>query len=315
MEKWEIIKIVSSSIGIIAIPIVLAIIGNQYNKSIKEREIQGKFVELAVQILDKKPTEENVNIRKWAAEVINKYSGVKLSDSTKNDLIERVPLIDNEIREVYGDIKIPVTDNDKLRIVNNFLVGLGTKYPISLNTSGEIIEQDIKAIILHYTATLSGDQAVSYLTNKSAKASSHIIIDRDGRITQLIPFNFISWGTGKSNYKGLTGFNKFSINIQLVNAGPINNQNGKYVTYFGEELAKSDVTQAQHKFQDNKGYWHNYTEIQIQRTKEICKILVEEYDIPWILGHEDVSIGRKFDPGPLFPMKEIQKEILGEILE
>ena len=49
-------------------------IGNIYTKTLKERELQGKFVELAVQILNSEPNPEAKNIRSWATKVINVYS-------------------------------------------------------------------------------------------------------------------------------------------------------------------------------------------------------------------------------------------------
>jgi N-acetyl-anhydromuramyl-L-alanine amidase AmpD len=37
---------------------------------------------------------------------------------------------------------------------------------------------------------------------------------------------------------------------------------------------------------------------------------VKEYKIQWILGHDDISPGKR-DSGPLFPMNELQASVLG----
>jgi hypothetical protein len=116
----------------VSILLVITIIGNIYTKALKEREIQGKFVELAVQILNSEPKPEAKNIRSWATKVIKLYSGVQLGELTQKDLIEKVPLVEGKLPEVYGEIEIPEPDSGELRIENDFLIGAGdTISPIS----------------------------------------------------------------------------------------------------------------------------------------------------------------------------------------
>jgi len=101
MEK---LKSFASIFGLIALPIVTLIIGNNYTKAIKEREVQGRFVELAVGILSSNPSSENKNIRSWSIDVINLYSGVQIDSETRNDLINKIPInstSDAEIVELY----------------------------------------------------------------------------------------------------------------------------------------------------------------------------------------------------------------------
>ena len=66
MGKLEILKTVSSAFAAIVIPLVLLFVGQSYTSAIKERELQGRFVQLAVTILREEPTEANRNLRKWA---------------------------------------------------------------------------------------------------------------------------------------------------------------------------------------------------------------------------------------------------------
>ncbi len=54
--------------------------------------MEGRFVELAIDILRQKPTEQSQNLRDWATQVIDKYSGVTFSDSTKRDLIKSITI-------------------------------------------------------------------------------------------------------------------------------------------------------------------------------------------------------------------------------
>jgi hypothetical protein len=102
--KLESIKTIANIIGILAIPIVSLIIGNNYTQAIKEREIQGKFVELAVNILNNVPTEDNKNIRNWSIDVINEYSGVKINKETRTELINKIQIssnVDLTIQVIY----------------------------------------------------------------------------------------------------------------------------------------------------------------------------------------------------------------------
>ncbi len=89
MKEWEDkVKVISA----LLVPVVLAIVGHWYTSAISEREVQAKFVELGVSILQTPPRDDSVNLRSWAVEVLNKYSGVPLDMATKKDLIENIPL-------------------------------------------------------------------------------------------------------------------------------------------------------------------------------------------------------------------------------
>lgn len=91
-DSWEKAKTISSIISAIVIPMVLAWIGHGFTSALKERELQGKFVELAVQILREEPDKQAAGLRDWATQVLNKYSGVPLSAETKKALIDSTRL-------------------------------------------------------------------------------------------------------------------------------------------------------------------------------------------------------------------------------
>lgn len=91
-DIWEKAKTISSIASAIVIPLVLLWVGNGYTTALKERELQGKFVELAVQILREDPDKQEDGLRDWATQVITKFSGVEFSAETKKALIERTPL-------------------------------------------------------------------------------------------------------------------------------------------------------------------------------------------------------------------------------
>ena len=60
-------------------------------------------------------------------------------------------------------------------------------------------------LVIHYTAGRNAASTINWLTNPDARASAHIVIGRDGSITQLVPFNRIAWHAGTSQWEGLSG--------------------------------------------------------------------------------------------------------------
>lgn len=92
MNKWEKLKIVFIGISTVIIPIVIAMVGHMFSRASTEIELQGKFIELSVRILEQKPTEYTENLRGWAVAVINQYSDVPINEETKEELIRRIPI-------------------------------------------------------------------------------------------------------------------------------------------------------------------------------------------------------------------------------
>ena len=73
-------------------PIVVGLIGHWVSQAVKDREVQGKFVELAVEILRANPTEDTKNLREWAIQIIDIYSGVPFTPKGKEELVKLVPI-------------------------------------------------------------------------------------------------------------------------------------------------------------------------------------------------------------------------------
>ena len=87
---WEKAKVVNGFLAAMVIPLAVGYTGYVYSSAIKERELQGKFVELAVGILREPPDPNSGGeIRKWATTVIDRYSGVPLSEEVRKELIKR----------------------------------------------------------------------------------------------------------------------------------------------------------------------------------------------------------------------------------
>ena len=93
------LETISKILTALLIPLAIAYMGNEISLSNSRRDSETKLIELATVILNKEPTkaDETHDLRKWAVEVINKYSGVPMTAETKSALINRVPLPNTNI--------------------------------------------------------------------------------------------------------------------------------------------------------------------------------------------------------------------------
>ena len=143
--------------------------------------------------------------------------------------------------------------------------------------------KEINFVIIHYTGMQSEIESLSRLKNPKSKVSCHYLINRRGKIIQMVKEKDIAWHAGKSKWKKFVDLNENSIGIELVNKG--------------------------HKF----GY-QNFPKIQIKTLISLCKNLKKKHRIKKenFLGHSDIAPMRKIDPGEKFPWKKLSKNGLGK---
>lgn len=166
-------------------------------------------------------------------------------------------------------------------------------------------------LIIHYTAGRSVEESVNWLTRREAKASAHVVIGRDGTIVQLVPFDTVAWHAGVSSWEGRTGLNRWSIGIELDNAGRLTRHGDHWRAWFGGRYEDDEVLVATHKHETTPAGWHMYTPEQIEAALEVSALLVNRYGLLDVLGHDDISPGRKSDPGPAFPMASFRARLFG----
>lgn len=169
-----------------------------------------------------------------------------------------------------------------------------------------------KFVVMHFTCMLSIDGVVSWFKNDASKASAHLILDLDGTLTQMVPFNEKAWHAGASFYKGHSDLNAVGIGIEIINYGECYSitPDGKYVVPRRHEefdVKKYGKVEDWVMIPDEKGkpvWWHKYTKAQLATLDELVPLLIDHYKIREVVGHSDIAIpkGRKNDPGPAFPM-------------
>lgn len=170
-------------------------------------------------------------------------------------------------------------------------------------------------LVVHYTAASSAAGTINWFRDPKSRVSAHLVIARDGAITQMVPFNRESWHAGQSRWGNLSGLNHYSIGIELDNAGCLIRSGGKWVSPVSRKsYPDSEVTVAVHK-NDPPGSapsgWHAYTSAQIEATLECGQALFKHYGLEDVLGHDDIAPGRKRDPGPDFPLASVRARLQG----
>lgn len=103
---------------------------------------------------------------------------------------------------------------------------------------------------------------------RGLKVSSHLLIDRNGDVSQFVAFHQRAWHAGESVFEGRSRCNDFSIGIELEGVDDQAYSNEQYASLIA-------VTQA---------LFRHYGGLNPQR----------------ILGHSDIAPNRKTDPGPAF---------------
>ena len=155
-----------------------------------------------------------------------------------------------------------------------------TSYSPNFNAPKRV-KNRMKFIIIHYTGMKKEFAAIKRLQDPKSKVSSHYLIKRNGEIINLVPDLFEAWHAGVSSWKHFKSLNKNSIGIEITNPG---HQHG----------------------------YKRFSKKQIFSLQKLLNILVKKYKIKkkYILGHSDISPGRKKDPGEKFPWEMLAKNKL-----
>jgi len=140
----------------------------------------------------------------------------------------------------------------------------------------------IDMLILHYTDMLSAEEALNRLKDPKSKVSAHYLISKEGFIYSLVAEEKRAWHAGISFWQERTSLNHNSIGIELDNPGHSN------------------------------GY-QPFPPVQMNALIDLIKDIRTRWDIPdhYILGHSDIAVDRKLDPGELFDWKFLANNKIG----
>jgi N-acetyl-anhydromuramyl-L-alanine amidase AmpD len=169
-------------------------------------------------------------------------------------------------------------------------------------------------LVIHFTANGSVSGTVKWFQKQGSEASAHVIIGRDGQVVQMVAFDRRAWHAGQSRWRGLTDLNSHSIGIELVNWGKLTYRNGRLYSWAQQEVEESDAERLTDK-DGKEGWWQRFTVEQLEVCFNLCREIVQHYRLEDVLGHFEVSPGRKIDPGPAFPLAELRAFCMAERAE
>jgi N-acetylmuramoyl-L-alanine amidase len=188
-----------------------------------------------------------------------------------------------------------------LSIVNHRFAG--APYVPSPNSGGALRP---KFVVIHYTAGGPGFDTATYFATLAAKTSAHLVIRRDGTLVQCVPFNMRAWHAGRSRWTDTEGrayenLNHHSIGIEIENWGALRRSREGWLSWSGEPVGGA-IVEACHRYGTPDGAWEVFTGAQVAAAAEVARSICAAYGIAEILGHDDISPGRKSDPGPAWDM-------------
>ncbi|HEY0016834.1 MAG TPA: N-acetylmuramoyl-L-alanine amidase [Longimicrobium sp.] len=178
-------------------------------------------------------------------------------------------------------------------------------------------------LVMHYTAD-GGSTAVDWFKNPASKASAHLVISRQGRVTQMMAFDRVAFHAGKSEWQGVSGLNRHSIGIEMVNYGELfqhptkgwmrywRQEDGSF-KWIGPAVPEAELMLDGARAVDGTSRpraWQRYTDAQVDAAFRAARALVEAYRLEDVVGHEEISPGRKTDPGPAFGIAKFRERVM-----
>jgi AmpD protein len=130
-----------------------------------------------------------------------------------------------------------------------------------------------------FTNTLPAGAHPYFADVCTLRVSSHLVVYRDGAVTQYVRFAERAWHAGRSSFNGREACNDFSIGIELEGTDTLPYEDAQY-----RVLAK------------------------------IVAALCAAYptlSTDRVVGHSDIAPGRKTDPGPAFDWPRARRLIAG----
>ncbi|MDN3919454.1 N-acetylmuramoyl-L-alanine amidase [Roseateles violae] len=137
-------------------------------------------------------------------------------------------------------------------------------------------------IVLHYTV-LDWEKSLKVLTTGGQVSAHYLVREEPAEIYQLVDENRRSWHAGASYWAGNQNLNSSSIGIEIVNAGWVDTPGGRVYAPFPQK--------------------------QIEEVIKLVRDIQKRHNVKpeRIIGHADIAPGRKQDPGPMFPWKQLHE--------
>lgn len=186
--------------------------------------------------------------------------------------------------------------------------------PARPNHTGGAFARRPQIVVMHFTYGGTGRSSAEWFRNagNTGRSSAQVVVDRDGSVIQCVGFDTVAFHAGQSRWRGIDGLNRHSFGIELANWGYLQRRQGGWVSYTGAPVA--DPVLAAHRNGNPDGStgaigWEPYSAPQLEAAEGIVRAIVARYGVTEIIGHDDISKGRKWDPGPAFDMARFRARV------
>lgn len=165
-----------------------------------------------------------------------------------------------------------------------------------------------RVTVMHFTFGSSARSSATWFKNpdNKFKSSAHVVVGRDGSVIQCVDFDTAANHAGKSIWRSQAGLNAWSFGIELANWGYLDRAGDGWQSWTGQSVPNAVLGVHRNGNPPHKGDaaigWEPYPAVQLQAAADIVRLLNQTYGTQEIIGHDDISVGRKWDPGPAFDM-------------
>jgi AmpD protein len=132
-----------------------------------------------------------------------------------------------------------------------------------------------------FTGNLPAAAHPAFAERAQLRVSAHVLIRRDGELTQYVPFGERAWHAGTSQYRGRSDCNDFSVGLELEGTDSI-----------------------------------PYTDAQYGALAALAAALIGTYaslSAEHLVGHSDIAPGRKTDPGESFDWPRLRAALAAHL--
>jgi len=171
----------------------------------------------------------------------------------------------------------------KLPVAEHAPVGLRIEQGAD-SLGSEARKVPVQALILHHTGgNLAGSYDVLQGRKSSHRVGIHYLVTDENppRVIAMVPESKVAYHAGKSGWRQFDGLNQPSIGIEIINLD---------------------------------GNIHPYPAAQQELVAKLCADILRRHPaiMPTeVLAHSDIAIGRKIDPGLLFPWADFAARGIG----
>ena len=229
-----------------------------------------------------------------------------LSEALGEKPIGRESEVGDPVKEIPPEIDIPVGPTTIPKSMHIF--PRSTRVELDPDRNGIMPAGKPKGVVLHYTLSYNLGGTVDYF--KKNFVDVHFVVGHDGTVVQMVEGNRAAAHAGQSSWKGLTSLNDKFIGIEIVSIGPlVHDGKGHLDDYNLQKKRKGQSFKywtgpVRAKQVNGYTYWEPFTEAQENSAFAICRWAMQTYGITpdFVAGHDEVSPGRKFDPGGCLSM-------------